>query len=84
MHMVAAWLGCQSTMVGTGTWWLLGLAVKTPCLGPADGWLLGLAVKAPWLGPAHGWLLGLAVKAPSWDQVANSYPGCKGKKQMAP
>ena len=37
MHMVAARLGCKSTMVGTGwanlvtsTWWLLSLAVKVP------------------------------------------------------
>ena len=62
--MVATRLGCQSTMVGTGRWWLLGLTVKVPWLGPADGWLLGLVVKAPWLGPADGWLLGLVVKVP--------------------
>ena len=63
MHMVAARLGCQSAMVGTGwanscsgcmhvthrvtcTWWLLGLAVKAPWLGPGGP----IPALAAWTG----------------------------------
>ena len=49
MHMVAARLGCQSTMVGTRWDNFCHVTRRVTC----TWWLLGLTVKAPWLGPGR-------------------------------